>query len=181
MLLTASFSSGSIGGYFWAKEKFFASPEEIPHPEIPTEEEREIPSPESPSEEIIEPESLASNQNTQIYFTQAMTRMRKGIFLDPENVVMKTFEQRKTGLVGYLNCSLLNCSLNALRKECPHGNYFPCPVETCPFSELETCQFYSFCDKHTCQTLKCQQLVVIYEDKSREKLCRDCPFNTSNF
>ncbi|CAG8621802.1 8630_t:CDS:2, partial [Paraglomus occultum] len=65
--------------------------------------EREISDRESLSEETIGPESLASNQSTQIYFTQAMARMRKGIFLDPEKVVLKTPEQRKTSVERYLN------------------------------------------------------------------------------
>ena len=180
LLLTITFLAGSTGAYFWAKEKFFTS-KEIPGPENLTEEEREISDRESSSEEIIESESLVSNQNIQIYFTQAMTRMRKGTFLDPKDVILKTPAQRKTASEEYLSCSLAECLLSIPRKKCPHGNYFDCLVETCPFFELETSQFADYCAKHTCQTLNCQQLVVIYEDKSREKFCRDCLLNPSNF
>ena len=155
---------------------------EIPNPEIPTEEEREIPSQEDPSEETIETESLASNQNNQTYFTQIITHIRNGTITDPEEaVVLKTPAQRKTVSEEYLRCSLAECLLSIPRKKCPHGNYFACPVETCPFSELETSQFADFCDKHACQTLNCSQLVVIYQDGSREKYCRDCLPNPSNF
>jgi hypothetical protein len=181
LLLTASFFSGSIGGYFWAKEKFFTSPE-IPNPEILTEEEREIPSPESPSEEIIESESSILDPHAQIYFTQIITRIHNGTITDPEEeVVLKTPAQRKTASEEYLSCSLAECLLSIPRKKCSHGNYFACPIETCPFFELETSQFADYCAKHTCQTHGCQQVVVIYQGGSREKYCRDCLAQPHNF
>jgi len=108
-----------------------------------------------------------------------MTRMRKGSFLDPEVVVLKTPTQRKTVSEEYLSCSLAECLLSIPRKKCPHGSYFACPVETCPFFELETSQFADYCYKHACQTHGCQQLAVIYEDRSREKLCQNCLTNLS--
>ena len=174
LLLITSFSSGSIGGYFWAKEKFFTSPE-IPNPETPTEEEREISDRESSSEEIIEPESSILDPNAQIYFTQIITRIHNGTITNPEEaVVLKTPAQRKTVSEEYLSCSLAECLLSIPRKICPHGNYFACSVETCPFFELETSQFADYCAKHACQTHGCQQLVVIYQDGSREKFCQNC-------
>ncbi|CAG8633642.1 1074_t:CDS:2, partial [Paraglomus occultum] len=66
--------------------------------------EREISDRESLSEETIGPESLASNQNTQIYFTQIIARIRTGTITDPEEaVVLKTPTQRKTREVDLIN------------------------------------------------------------------------------
>jgi hypothetical protein len=157
------------------KERFFTSPE------IPTEEEREIPSSKNPEKQTTEPENLAPSQNIQTYFTQIITRIQNGTITDPEAVVLKTPEQRETGIDGYLTCRVANCLLNVSKKKCLHGNYFACPRETCPFWERKNYQFHDYCNNHTCQTHDCQQLVVIYQDGSREKHYRDCLPNLNNF
>jgi len=144
--------------------------------------EREISDRESSSEEIIESESLVSNQNNQTYFTQIIARIRTETITDPEEkVVLKTPAQRKTVSEEYLSCSLAECLLSIPRKKCPHGNYFECPTKTCPFFELKTSQFADYCAKHTCYTHGCQQVVVIYQGGSREKYCRDCLTQPTNF